>query len=251
MGDPRERSPEGRGPVLELIDRAGTRLARAPGGTRPCGIGCAVEKPRVCIFAKPPVAGAVKTRLALGVGVERAAALARAFLDDTVAAVGQADWARAALASTEPVDSDLEVILQGEGDLGARLERVLAQALRDAPFALAIGADAPGLPLRLLAQARAALATADAVVGPADDGGFYLLGLSRCPPGLLAGLPWSEPETCARTLARLRDRGFSPAVIEPWFDVDVAADLDRLRAALARGEIQAPRTALLLAPLPR
>jgi glycosyltransferase A (GT-A) superfamily protein (DUF2064 family) len=134
--------------------------------------------PRICIFAKPPVAGGVKTRLASALGPEIAAELARAFLDDTMAAVRALGWARVAVASTAPHEG-VETLLQGEGDLGARIERVLRAALADAPFAIAIGADAPALPRRLLEAARDVLQRADEVLGPADDGGFYLLGLRR------------------------------------------------------------------------
>lgn len=201
----------------------------------------------ICIFAKPPVAGRVKTRLAAALGPERAADFARAFLDDTIAAVQALPWAQAALASTEPVPCALPVILQGEGDLGERIERVLRAALGLAPLALAIGADAPALPARLLEAARDALERADAVIGPADDGGFYLLGLRACPEGLLAGLPWSAPDTFARTAGRLRAHGLRLAVLEPWFDADRPEDLDRLRALLRSGKIVAPATARLLA----
>jgi rSAM/selenodomain-associated transferase 2/rSAM/selenodomain-associated transferase 1 len=200
----------------------------------------------ICIFAKPPVAGRVKTRLAAALGPERAAALARAFLDDTIAAVRALPWAQVALASTEPVPGDVPVLLQGEGDLGARIERVLCNALQLAPFAIAIGADAPALPRRLLEAARDALQRADAVLGPAYDGGFYLLGLRRCPEGLLADLPWSRSDTFVRTLARLRERGLRTELIDPWFDVDRAEDLEHLRALIEGGAIDAPRTASLL-----
>jgi uncharacterized protein len=200
----------------------------------------------ICIFAKPPVAGQVKTRLAAALGPERAAELARAFLDDTIAAVTALPWARAALATTEPVQTALPVLLQGEGDLGARIERVLRTALQRAPLTIAIGSDAPALPARFLEAARAALQDADAVVGPADDGGFYLLGVRVCPEGLLADLPWSSSDTFTRTIERLRARGLRAHVLDPWFDVDRVEDLDRLRAALRSGEIVAPRTARLL-----
>jgi len=208
----------------------------------------AVARPEamICIFAKPPRAGEVKTRLAAAIGDESAAALARAFLDDTVDAVRSLPWASAALATTERFDARLPLLLQGEGDLGARIERVMRAALGSAGIAIAIGADAPALPRRLLEAARAALDHNDAALGPAEDGGFYLLALRRCPEGLFAGLPWSADDTCAKTLGRLRERGLRPALLEPWFDVDRPADLDRLRAAIAAGEIVAPRTAAAL-----
>jgi rSAM/selenodomain-associated transferase 1 len=201
----------------------------------------------ICIFAKPQVAGRVKTRLAAALGPERAAALARAFLEDTIASMRALPWAQVALASTEPVSSDLPVLLQGDGDLGQRIERVLRAALELAPCAIAIGADAPALPPRLLDAARAALDHADAVIGPADDGGFYLLGLRACPEGLLADLPWSAPDTCVRTAERLRAHGLRLEVLAPWFDVDRPEDLDRLRELIRNSEIVAPSTARLLA----
>ncbi|GIW73143.1 MAG: hypothetical protein KatS3mg102_2685 [Planctomycetota bacterium] len=212
----------------------------------------------VVVFAKPPVPGQVKTRLVAALGPEGAAALARAFLLDAWGAVAACPWAEPYLASTGPLPAELvaqlgpgRILLQGEGDLGARLERVLGGLLaRGAPAALALGADSPGLPRRLLEQARAALGGgAGAVLGPAADGGFYLLGLGRCPPGLLAGLPWSNARTRAATARRLRAQGLVVVEIEPWFDVDRPADLVRLGAALQRGEIEAPATLRALARL--
>ena len=206
----------------------------------------------LCIFAKPPVAGAAKTRLAAEIGAQRASALARAFLCDTCAAARALTWARPVLATTgelEPAlrtELDLPVWPQGDGDLGARMERVLARALTEAPFAIAVGADSPGLPPRFLEAARAALATADAVIGPADDGGFYLLGLRRCPSGLLADLPWSAPDTCARTVERLRAHGLTVSELAPWFDVDRADDLARLHDLLDTGAIVASATRRIL-----
>jgi rSAM/selenodomain-associated transferase 1 len=207
----------------------------------------------ICVFAKPPVPGRAKTRLAAEVGEAAAAALARTFLRDTWAAVTALRWARHILATTDAgtaglAEIDAEERPQGPGDLGARLERILGRALREgARFALAIGADTPGLPARLLEEARDALATAPAVLGPSEDGGFYLLGIRRCPPGLLAGLPWSRRDTFACTLARLHERGLETRVLLPWFDVDHARDLERLRGLLDRGEIAAPETARALA----
>jgi rSAM/selenodomain-associated transferase 1 len=211
----------------------------------------------VCVFAKPPRPGLVKTRLAAALGAGRAAALARAFFDDTWSAASSLPWAKAVLATTSPAAREWvgakgsPVWPQGGGDLGDRLERILRRALRDAPVALAIGTDTPGLPPSLFSQARSALRDADAVLGPCEDGGFYLLGLRRCPPGLLRDLPWSTPETFAQTAARLRERGLTTAVITPWFDVDRPADLACLRALVARGELRAPATARALALVAR
>jgi hypothetical protein len=205
----------------------------------------------ICIFAKPPVPGEVKTRLAAALGAEAAASLARAFLEDTIESVRSLTWALPALASTVPVRADVPVLLQGEGDLGERIERVLRAALRRAKVAIAIGADAPALPSHLLESARSALEEADVAIGPAEDGGFYLLALRSCPEGLLRDLPWSSVDTLHATVERLRVLGLRTRVLEPWFDVDRVEDLERLSKLLQQGVVRAPRTALVLAGLRR
>ncbi len=204
----------------------------------------------VCIFAKPPVPGLVKTRLALP---GRAAELARAFLIDTYSSIALLGWASPIVASTGDLDARLRAILaptvwlQGEGDLGARLERVLRRALERAPAAIAVGADSPTLPRDRYEDARAALATSDAVIGPSEDGGFYLLALKHCPDGLLADLPWSTPDTFDATVARLRGRGLTVTTLAPLFDVDRPADLERLRRDLVTQPNIAPTTREVLA----
>jgi hypothetical protein len=204
----------------------------------------------ICIFAKPPVAGQVKTRLAASIGAGAAARLARAFVEDTIESVQTLPWAQAALATTEEVEAGVPVLLQGEGDLGTRIERVLRTALERAPMAMAIGADAPALPARLLESARMALRTADVAIGPAEDGGFYLLALRRCPEGLLRDLPWSSADTLHAILKRLRVLGLRTTLLDPWFDVDRVEDLDRLRTLIAERAVIAPRTERVLAQLP-
>lgn len=208
----------------------------------------------IAVFAKPPRAGEVKTRLAAALGANVAALLARAFFSDTWAALGQVAGARRVLASTADELGafglrEAELWLQGDGDLGARMERIAVRALAEAPWFIALGADSPGLPLAALDAARAAFVRHDAALGPADDGGYYLLGLRRVEPGLLAGLPWSAPNTLEATRERLAARGYSQATLQPWFDVDALADLDHLKRALDAGEVHAPRTAELLATL--
>lgn len=216
------------------------------------------ERGIVCIFAKPPRLGAVKTRLAQVVGARRAAELARAFLRDTGSAARQLPWARAVVATTGPLaEAEPELARtawpQGDGDLGERIERVLRRALRENSFAIAMGADTPGLPRRLFEQAKAALIGTDAVLGPSRDGGFYLLGLRRCPRGLLRDLPWSSPDTFRRTWERLQDSALSVRRIEPWFDVDRIEDLAHLEQLLLQGRVHAPETqrALRESPLSR
>jgi rSAM/selenodomain-associated transferase 1 len=206
----------------------------------------------LCILVKAPVAGEVKTRLAPAVGLAGAAVLARAFLDDTLSMARGLGWAKVVVVvAGDPAALQLpeavEVWPQGDGDLGARMERALIRALRGGGHALLVGTDSPGLPPPLIEEARAVLSVHDAVLGPTDDGGFYLIGLSRCGAGLLAGLPWSCSDTLLQTEARLRQAGHSVARSIPWFDVDEPADLTRLARRIASGELQASATARALA----
>lgn len=198
----------------------------------------------VVMMAKAPVPGRVKTRL--GLPGDRAARLARAFIDDTWRALARVSGVDRALAyagdagDLPPSVAGARRWAQCAGDLGARIEDVLRRGLASADRVIAVGSDAPGLPPALLARAFAALADHDAVIGPACDGGYVLLGATRCEPGLLADLPWSQPDTGRATRARLGGRGYRTAVLPTWFDVDDAGDLARLRAAIAAGWISAP-----------
>ncbi len=206
----------------------------------------------IVVFARAPAPGAVKTRLAGAVGHEGAATLARAFLRDTWDALSAVAWADPVVATTGPLGeafAGVKTQLQGEGDLGARMERALRRALGGAPAAFAVGTDSPGMPRYLLDAAREALRDADAVIGPSEDGGFYLLGLRRCPEGLLARLPWSRADTGSRVCARLRRSGFRVARAPRWFDVDRPADLRRLAALLDAGRLCAPATHAALSQL--
>jgi len=207
----------------------------------------------VCVFAKPPVAGETKTRLARGsIGADGAARLARAFFEDTWATVSALPWARPVLATTASdlsafaPTSNVEVWMQGTGDLGERMERILARAVAEAGRGMVLGADLPGLPRSHLDTAREVLARHEAVLGPSEDGGFYLLGLSRVPEGILTDLPWSSPDTMAQTERRLAGAGLTTARAPRWFDVDVPADLLRLRRLLADDPRAAPRTRAVL-----
>ena len=204
----------------------------------------------VCIFAEPPIAAAVTTQLVPELGAERAAELAEAFLEDTVAMVRTLSWAECIIAATEAFERSYfkpeEVWLQSEGDMGERLEKVLRLALKRKPIVLAIGADSPGLPGAYLQSARDALQRADAVLGPSADGGFYLIGLKDCPVGMLEGIQWSHSTTLAATTHKLEQFGMKTVLTNPWFDIDSHEDLERLRRMLANDPSSAPRTAELL-----
>ncbi|MFL6353526.1 MAG: TIGR04282 family arsenosugar biosynthesis glycosyltransferase [Bryobacteraceae bacterium] len=210
----------------------------------------------VCIFAKPFISGHVKTRLARALGAKRAADLAAAMFKDVWGTVSSCPGVRPVLAT---LDAEVEwaedarsecpiqilpgdILLQGDGDLGARLETVFCKALATAPAAIAVGADTPLLTSQHLREALDGLATHDAVIGPCPDGGFYLLALRACPRGLFSELPWSTPETAFATKRRLEARGLSVQQIEPLFDVDTPDDLALLAASLTHQPSIAPAT---------
>ncbi len=197
----------------------------------------------------------MKTRLIPALGAEGAAAIGRALFDDLWTRMRTLEDAKIVLAVTER-DPEFEqratsviaaeIWPQGDGDLGERMERALRGGLERADAAIVVGSDLPGLPLRVFAQAREALHDHDAVLGPAEDGGFYLIGATRCPDGLLAGMRWSRGDTREWTLERLRSRGLSVKEIEGWFDIDTPQDLWRLEEKIARGEISTPPVAAAL-----
>jgi uncharacterized protein len=210
----------------------------------------------VCIFAKPFIAGHVKTRLAHALGYKRAADLAAAMFHDVWRTVSSCTGVRPVLATLQPdIDcveharcecpvqiSPDDILLQGDGDLGARLENIFRQALATAPAAIAVGADTPLLTSAHLQKTLQTLATHHAVIGPCPDGGFYLLALRACPRGLFSGLPWSTPQTAYATKRRLEGRGFSVQELDPLFDVDTPDDLVLLGASLSRQPSVAPAT---------
>jgi uncharacterized protein len=196
--------------------------------------------------------GRVKTRLVPAVGAEGAARLATALLEDTLEALVASGRAAPVLAVDDAAafrGRGLPLVQQGTGDLGERLERVLGGGLARAAAVVAVGSDTPGFPAPFLEESFSALERVDAVLVPAEDGGFTLLGLRRCPLGLLRGLPWSTAGTLQATEARLRARGLTVHRTPPFFDVDGPADLARLRVELSEGTVQARHTAEVLEKL--
>jgi rSAM/selenodomain-associated transferase 1 len=191
----------------------------------------------VCVFAKLPLLGRVKTRLARSIGAAAAAQLAAAMLNDVWSVAASLQATVPVLAAAEAGDFGINVPeervwLQTAGDLGLRIECILRRALETAPFAIAVGADAPLITAAHLVQAIRHLRSGHAVLGPCCDGGFYLLGLSRCPPGLLAGIRWSSEHTFQETEHRLCAHGMTVAQLDALFDVDTVTEVEQLRSKL-------------------
>ena len=213
----------------------------------------------VAIMAKAPVAGAVKTRLTPPLTAADAAGLYRCFLLDKVEQVRALQDAHGVVAYTPPeargtfedLAPGFELLPQRGAELGARLANGLAELLAHGHAgAVAIDSDTPTLPAAFLQQGVEVLrrGEADVVVGPSDDGGYYLIGVRAERPELFEDMPWSTPGVLPETLRRARVAGLTTACLPEWFDVDTAADLERLQASLTTpGAATARHTARFLA----
>ncbi|MCW2887053.1 MAG: uncharacterized protein QOE54_314 [Streptosporangiaceae bacterium] len=190
------------------------------------------------VIAKEPRPGLVKTRLTPPYSPGQAAELAEAALGDTLETVAATPAARRVLAlSGGPgpwLPPGFEVIAQRGDGLDERLAAAFGDAHRGRPMVL-IGMDTPQVTTALLVRAGKALRTHEAVFGPAEDGGFWLLGLRTPEPGLLTGVPMSRPDSGAVQLARLRGAGLRVAVLPELTDVDTAADAERVAACAPHG----------------
>jgi rSAM/selenodomain-associated transferase 1 len=193
------------------------------------------------VVAKRPAPGQTKTRLTPPLTPVNAAQLYEAFLCDTLDLIravpdvhpiiaywpeGEEDYFRA-------LAPDFELLPQVGADLGARLDNALTHCLSDGfTHAVIMDSDSPTLPANCLTQALAALDSADVVLGPCEDGGYYLIGLKRPTPRLLREVPMSTPTVMRDTLALAEVLNLSVAQLPLWYDVDTAAELERLQAEL-------------------
>ncbi|MCM0607951.1 MAG: TIGR04282 family arsenosugar biosynthesis glycosyltransferase [Ideonella sp. WA131b] len=195
------------------------------------------------VFAKAPVAGQAKTRLIPALGAEAAAALAARMLRHTLAQGAAAGFGTlelcAAPDASHPALVDAAqahgaaLTEQGDGDLGARMQRALSRRLATHARVLLIGTDAPALDTGVLHDAAAALAAHDAVFVPALDGGYALVGLARqpaAPARLFDGIAWSTAAVMAATRERAAGLGLRTALLAPLPDIDEPADLAHLPA---------------------
>jgi uncharacterized protein len=200
----------------------------------------------LAVFVKDPRPGAVKTRLASAIGGERAAALYRALAEAEIAATspradeyerlfffaptGAAEALRAWLGPST-------LIPQAEGDLGTRMTTAFAEAFgRGARRVALIGTDVPWLTRGTVVEALRQLDAHDVVLGPAEDGGYYMIALDRPRPALFEQVAWSTPTVLADTLARAATLGLRVRRLASMPDVDTLDDVrrhwDRLRPLL-------------------
>jgi len=193
---------------------------------------------RIVIFAKAPVPGKVKTRLIPMLGAEGAAQLAQRMLASTVEHAKEAGLSTPQLCATphaadptweQHLPSGLWLTDQGAGDLGRRLAAATERVIDAGEHVLLIGTDCPALDANRLREAAAQLTNHDAVIHPATDGGYVLLGLRRSDPSLFDDIAWSTDSVAATTIERIQALGWSLWVGDTLSDIDEPADLDMVR----------------------
>lgn len=185
------------------------------------------------VFIKNPVKGQVKTRLAATMGEDRALAIYQALLTRTRQVCAQAATRRWVFYSdwTDPEDAwaspDFERKLQLGRDLGRRMYHAFVQALNEARRAVIIGSDCPLIEAAHLEQAFSALDQTNLVIGPSEDGGYYLLGMSKPFPELFEDIAWSTPQVLEQTLSKARMLGLSCTLLPVLPDIDHESDWER------------------------
>ncbi|MCJ8500380.1 TIGR04283 family arsenosugar biosynthesis glycosyltransferase [Desulfatitalea alkaliphila] len=192
---------------------------------------------RLILFGRYPVPGRTNTRLIPVVGPLGAAELQRQWTERAVAVLKGSRLAPVAFVYADGTAQQvrrwlgregIELIPQVQGDLGQRMAAALADGLhRGASQVVLLGTDVPRMTARHLEMAFEALAGHDLVLGPARDGGYWLVGCRKA-ADVFTGIPWGTPEVLAQTMARAQAHGLSLALLPPMDDIDTPADLAAL-----------------------
>lgn len=195
-----------------------------------------MNKGELIIFSKPPVPGKVKTRLIPGIGRNKAASIYKELLAKTLSTAVQTDFSSIQLW----VDNDInhpffkkiknrhpvKLYRQSGKDLGQRMSRAFDMALRKYPFVVLIGSDCPTLTVADLNQAGLSLAKGvDAVLGPAEDGGYYLIGLRENNFRLFENISWGKKTVMEETCCRINNLNWKFDLLSRRWDLDRTADL--------------------------
>jgi len=197
------------------------------------------------VFTRTPVPGKVKTRLIPMLGEEGAADLYRELLERALATAVEADIGDVQLHCWPEIDhpwlramqNDYPVrLVQQQGtELGGRMHRAFANALVHYGTAILVGCDIPELGEDDLRLAREKLAENEVVLGPAEDGGYYLVGLNRPCPALFEDIPWGGDKVLPKTRDRIRQQGLHCFELPVRWDVDWPRDVGRYRELTGQG----------------
>lgn len=222
-----------------------------------------MHKNKLGIFVRTPVAGEVKTRLVPPLSPEGARDLYTAFLGDLFERLGRSGWAPVVFYSGDS-PGDLPALMPRPWPLVAQRGETLGERMAAAfghllgtpgGRAALIGSDSPDLPLGHLKTAFQKLKHRDVVLGPATDGGYYLIGLRAPAPALFEGIAWGTAGVFASTVETVGREGLTLSLLPPWYDVDDADSLAFLRAMCAArrasGGLRLPRTERVLEEPPR
>ncbi len=194
----------------------------------------------LCVFTRTPVFGQVKQRLAAVLGEATALLAHEELLQRTLdRCLNGADYrAELWLTSLEPAAAvrqlrrpGLSLKLQQGNDLGARMQHTLEDGLANGARRILIGSDCPDIDRDYVASAFAALEEFPVVLGPAEDGGYGLVGLNRPAPQLFADMVWGDSQVLERTLLRADQAGLDVALLPQVYDVDLPEDWQRYRMA--------------------
>lgn len=197
----------------------------------------ASSKQHLIIFTRYPEPGKTKTRLIPALGAVGAANLQRQMTEHTIFQARELQKAAAITVEVRFVGGDLQLMQnwlgddlvyqpQGDGDLGARMGRSLFHAFESsAKQVIIIGSDCPGVNCQILATAFEQIQVFDLVLGPAMDGGYYLIGLQRPIPELFLNIEWGSTQVLPRTVDIAQKLKLSPIYLPPLADVDRPEDL--------------------------
>lgn len=194
------------------------------------------SKNALIVVAKRPAPGRTKTRLSPPLTPELASALYECFLCDTLDQMRQVEDADRVIAYLDEPEyfqrlaPDFELIPQRGNDLGSRLDRAITDCLSQGyERVIIIDSDSPTLPSGYLSQAFNTLSDdADVVLGPCDDGGYYLIGVKQPVPRLLREVRMSTPTVAADTITLAKEEGLHLVTSPVWYDVDDMTSLSRL-----------------------
>ena len=214
----------------------------------------------ILLFIKEPHQGRVKSRIAAVLGEQTARALYQCFVLDELDTIDRTDLRRTIFVHPPEAVPSVSAWLAGRGrflpqigaDLGARMEQAFRAIFAEgAPRAVLIGSDLPDLPASLLEEAMTALDRSDAVIGPAQDGGYYLIGFrsERFLAEPFRGITWSAADVLERTREILEAAGRSSHVLPLWRDMDTVEDLRSLLQRKQNSAFSASRTMRLLVSL--
>lgn len=204
------------------------------------------------IYTKYPDPGKVKTRLAKDIGDKLAASVHQAILSDLVSVHSNQSY-DLLLCISPPEDEtrfatlfpSTTIIHQSGGDLGRRLWNTTRQLLGQYDNVVIIGSDCPMIAPEDIKESAELLGNADVVLGPADDGGYYLVALKQA-HDIFEGIEWSTPQVLVQTMQRIAEKKLCSTKIDIRYDVDTLSDLERLRKDITEAM---PRTFSLLETL--